>query len=386
MSQPAPFHVWMPELFRTKGGIQTYSIYFLQALQQTVADARIDVFLKHDCTITPSMLQAMAIADSENLRFHCAGSYPNAVRTPMFAAQLLGCGLQQRPKLVITTHLNFTTAAYQLWRWAKVPYWTVAHGIEAWDITRPALRSALQNADRILAVSHYTRDRLLKNPDLDPQKVVVLPNTFDADRFKIAAKPTHLLQQYGLKANQPIILTVCRLSNQERYKGYDQVLRALPIIRQTIPDIHYVIVGKGNDRARVEQQIAELNLQACVTLAGFVSDDHLSDYYSLCDVFAMPSKREGFGIVYLEALACGKPTIGGNQDGAIDALYQGEFGALVDPDHVDELADTIVKILRRSYPNALMYQPQLLRKKVIEAYGFECFQATFAKHLKDWRF
>jgi glycosyltransferase involved in cell wall biosynthesis len=98
-------------------------------------------------------------------------------------------------------------------------------------------------------------------------------------------------------------------------------------------------------------------------------------------VFAMPSKGEGFGIVYLEALACGKPTVGGNQDGAIDALCQGELGALVDPDDIGAIAQTLIAIVQKKYPHPLIYQPEALRQKVIEVFGFEHFQKTLGRYL-----
>ncbi len=153
-------------------------------------------------------------------------------------------GLLQQPDLVITTLLNFTPAAYELKRLKGIPYWTIAHGIEAWDIRRPTLQRALRHADLILAVSNHTRDRLLREQDLDPGQVLLLPNTFDADRFQIGDKPTHLLQKYNLKPQQPVILTVNRLCSTEAYKGYDKVIQALVNIRRVIPDVHYIIVGK----------------------------------------------------------------------------------------------------------------------------------------------
>jgi glycosyltransferase involved in cell wall biosynthesis len=211
-----------------------------------------------------------------------------------------------------------------------------------------------------------------------------LPNTFDHNRFNIAGKPTHLLERYGLKSEQPIILTVNRLSLCESYKGYDKVLEALPQIRKAIPNIHYVIVGKGDARPHIEQLIRERQLQDCVTLTGFIPDAELCDYYNLCDVFAMPSKLEGFGIVYLEALACGKPTLGGNQDGAIDALCHGELGALVNPDDVEALAQTIIQILQKTYSKPLLYHPQELRQKVIDIYGYERFKQTLTQYLEEF--
>jgi glycosyltransferase involved in cell wall biosynthesis len=369
------FHLWFPNLFGFKGGIQVYSAFLLQALQNLYPLGQYDVFLKHDIQITPGFSYL------PDTRFHFSGAWFLKVRTPIFAAQIVSKGFEQRPDLIIATHLNFTVAAHRLKQLTGIPYWAVAHGIEAWNIENSAIKTALHHADRILAVSGYTRDRLLKEQNLDPKKVLLLPNTFTPSRFKPTSKPTYLLEKYQLKPEQPVILTVSRLAAAERYKGYDQILRSLPQIRSSIPNVHYIIVGKGNDQLRIENIIKQLGLQDCVTLAGFVPDEQLCDYYNLCDVFAMPSKREGFGIVYLEALACGKPVLAGNQDGAIDALCHGELGALVNPDDDREITEALIKIIQYDYPNTLMYQPEALRRKVIETFGFERFQQTLASHL-----
>ncbi|MEL7067689.1 MAG: glycosyltransferase [Cyanobacteria bacterium J06581_3] len=366
-------HLWLPNIFEFKGGIQVYSAFLLQALTDLNQDAISDVFLKHDTKATFNI--------PSQSRFHFAGTYTLPWRTGIFTSQILTAGLIQRPGLIITTHLNFTPAAYLLKQLTGIPYWTVAHGVDAWNIQSPLLRRALRHADRILPVSSYTRDRLLKEQNLNPNQLSVLPNTFDSQRWQISPKPQYLLDRYRLNSQQPVILTVGRLDASEGYKGYDQILNALPKIQHHFPDVHYVLVGKGSDRPRVEKIIEDLNLQSCVTLPGFIPDEELGDHYNLCDVFAMPSKGEGFGIVYLEALACGKPCLGGNQDGAIDALCHGDLGALVNPDDTDEIAQTLIQILQGTYPNALLYQPQALRQQVIETYGFEKFKQTLAGYL-----
>lgn len=371
-------HLWIPSLFNSKGGIQVYSAFFIEALQSIYPDLKYDIFLKHDTHFSTNYLHQC------NAQLHFSGAWPLSLRTFAFATKLIGKGLWQRPNLVITTHLNFTVAAYWLKRLFGIPYWTVAHGVEAWDIQRPALQTALHHADRILAVSGYTRDRLLKEQNLDPSKISILPNTFNSSRFKIADKPAHLLERYGLKPEQSIILTVNRLALSESYKGYNKVLEALPQIRQIIPNVRYIIVGKGDARPQIEQLIHQHQLQDCVTLAGFIPDSELCDYYNLCDVFAMPSRLEGFGIVYLEALACGKPALGGNQDGASDALCQGDLGALVAPDDVDAIAKTIIQICTHTYPRPIMYRPEILRQKVIDIYGFEHFKHTLFKYLEEF--
>ena len=376
--KPTNIHLWLPNLFEFKGGIQVFSAFLLEVLENIYSETNYNVFLKHDTKVVGEY------QFSNRTKFHFSGKWHHKIRTPAFAAQLISSGIRLRPDLIITSHLNFTEAAYCLKKLTGIPYWTIAHGVEAWNIKRPSLQTALRYADRILAVSSYTRDRLLQEQNLDPKKVVILPNTFNSERFQIADKPINLLQKYQLKPQQPVILTVNRLVSSESYRGYDKILEALPIIRQVIPNIHYIIVGKGDDRPRLERSINQRNLQDCVTLAGFVPDSELSDYYNLCDVFAMPSKLEGFGIVYLEALASGKPVLGGNQDGAIDALCRGELGVLINPDNELEIAQSIIQILQGTYSNPSIYQPQGLRQKVIDYFGFERFEATLTEYLKQY--
>ena len=370
-------HIWSPNLFQPKGGIQAFSQLFLQAVQQLYPQADYQVFTMHDWG---NRDQGSSI-QSSSTQVHYFGHIPHHLRRPAFAAKLLMLGLWQRPDLIITTHIHFTVVAHQLKRLTGVPYWAVAHGVEAWNVSRPNLRDGLAHARRILTVSHFTRNRLLQTQNLSPQRIEILPNTFDANSFNIESKSEALLKRYGLIENQPIILTVARLRQSEQYKGYDKILAALPTIRQALPNIHYLLVGKGDDEPRVRDLIVQYQLQACVTLTGFVPDPELSAHYNLCDVFAMPSKGEGFGIVYLEALACGKPTLGGNQDGAIDALCNGTLGALVDPDDVEAIAQALIQILTGTYPNPILYQPKLLRQKVIDTFGFEPFKRTLNGYL-----
>lgn len=364
-------HLWVPGLFDFKGGIQTYSRFLLQALETVLPQAQIRVFILHDHSGPPS--------HSPQVNFQTTGHLPARLRTAAFSLLTLQAGLQERPDLVITTHVNFTPVARWLKHLAGVPYWAIAHGFEAWNVTKPKVRQGIEAADQILAVSRYTCDRMLQS--LTPQATALLPNTFDPTRFQIQPKPPALLQYYGLRPDQPVILTVNRLEAREPFHSYDQILAALPALRRSLPDVHYLIVGKGDDRPRLEQLIADQGLSDGVTLAGFVPDAALPDHYALCDVFAMPSTLEGFGIVYLEAMACGKPVLAG-LDGAQDALLNGQLGVLVDPMDRDAIAAALHQILAGTYPNPLLYQPQKLRQAVLAAFGPAAFQQTLAAHLK----
>lgn len=363
-------------MFAIKGGIQTYSVFLLRALQNLCPHVPYHVFLKND-------VYSRAKADGDSItKFSFAGSWPEELRSLYFALLAVSRGLMERPGIIISTHAHFSPLAYYLKKVAGIPYWVVAHGIDVWGAPNPALKIALREADLILSVSDYTRDRLLSEQQLDQEKVIILPNTIDSTRFSIEPKPAYLMQRYGIASHQFVILTVARLDSREKYKGYDTILRALPAVRQAIPEVRYLIAGKGDDRPRIERIIAELGLKSCVTLAGYIPDEELCDHYNLCDVFAMPSKGEGFGIVFLEAMACGKPVLAGNKDGSVDALRWGELGVLVDPDNVDDIASALTGILNATYPHPVIYNPQLLRERVIEAYGFESFKITLSGLLR----
>lgn len=363
-------HVWLPDLTAARGGIQRYSGFLLEALVAAWPEPRYEVFLKN---------QETAPAPRHGIRFHATGRLPHRLRTPAFAARIVSRAALDRPRLIVAGHLNFAVVSAPLGRRFGIPYWIVVHGIEAWGVERPALRRAIANAECIVAVSRYTARRLAEEQRLDPARIALLPGTFDPDRFRPAARSPRLLARLGLEPEQPVLLTVARLAGRERYKGYDVVLAALPAIRGAVPGAHYVLVGEGEDRARVEARVRELGLERHVTLAGFVPDEELPDYYNLCSVFAMPSKREGFGIVYLEAMACGKPAIAGNQDGARDALADGELGVLVDPDDPDDFRAAAVEVLSGRHPNGALYDPAGLRQRAVELFG----PAAFRRRLEE---
>lgn len=378
MSKHPHFYLIFPNIFGFKGGIQVYSSFLLQALQNLHPQARYTVFLKYDKRApqySPFLSQT---------RFYCFGKWNRTCQSFLLAIAILLKGIWQQPQLWITTHINYSIVGYWLKRLTGVPYWVVVHGEEAWNLNNPRLQTALRHADRVLAVSHYTRNRLLAEQRLDPAQVSVLPNTFDASRFQIAPKPRYLLERYGLTPSQPVILTVTRLGRSSAEgKGYRQVLQALVEVRRQIPDVHYLLVGKGDDRDRVESLIAQLHLTDCVTLTGLIPDEELCDHYNLCDVFALPSCIEGFGIVYLEALACGKPVLAGNRDGAVDPLDGGKLGVLVDPENVGAIAERLIDILKGACPNPTVYQSERLRQETLERFEFARFQRHLALYFRQ---
>jgi len=216
----------------------------------------------------------------------------------------------------------------------------------------PGLRAAydglrrwlLRRVDRFVPVSRYTA-RLLHDEGVPPARTHVVSNGTDPDRFH-PRDASALRDELGL-SDRPLLLTVGRLVPR---KGVDTVLRALPAVAQSLPDVAYVVVGTGPDRARLERLTDELGLREHVVFRGRVPHEDLPRYYSTADLFVMPAREdppdvEGFGLVFLEANACGTPVIGARTGGIPDAIRDGETGLLVPPADPEAVADAVRRVL-----------------------------------------
>ena len=338
--------IWVPELIAREGGIQSYSIEMVEAAAEILGPGRLTVLSKSD---DPKALGLWAGGRFES---RATGHIPDAARTPAFAGLLLRDGLAADPDLIISTHANFSPVARTLFRTRRIPAAIAAHGIEVWDLEPGRTRNSLIAADTILPVSDHTKTRLMLELGLPEDRFQVIPDTFDPVRFSPGPVPAGLRERYGLKPSDQVLLCVSRLEASEQYKGYRQIIEVLPSLIRKIPALKFLMVGRGNDRPNVESQIRRLNLRDQVILAGFVPSQELADHYRMADAFAMPSKREGFGIVYLEAMGCGKKCLGGNKDAAVDALRHGELGILVDPDNLPELEEGLFRLMTEPKPSA----------------------------------
>ena len=360
-------HLWVPGIAGFGGGIASFSREVALALQS----------LGHDLHLM-SKLDPPGTWHSIPLRG--AGNLPQRLQTPVFAAQALGSYARRRPAHVITTHLNFSPLAFCIKRLFQTPYTVVAHGIDVHEGLSSARLAGVRGAERVLAVSAWTRQRVLDLGGIDPERVAILPNTMDEARFAMGLRPEYLAARYKLIAGEKVVLTVARLDPAEGYKGYDRIVEALPAIRQACGPVRFVIAGAGGDRTRVEALARTLGVADALTFAGFVPDHELPDHYRLADAFALPSTGEGFGIVFLEAMACGTPVLAGNRDGSVDALDGGTLGQLVDPADVDAVARGIIALLRREGP-AVWYEKQALRNAVVERFGRAAFLQTLRRVL-----
>jgi phosphatidyl-myo-inositol dimannoside synthase len=243
-----------------------------------------------------------------------------------------------RPDVVLSAHIITSPGAVAVRRLLGIPMVQYFHAKEVG--AKPGLaRFAATQADASIVVSRYTR-QLAAGCGARPERLHRISPGVDL--------PEH--RPDATAEGPPTILTIARL--EDRYKGHDVVMRALPLIRAHIPDVRWVIVGDGPLRPGLERLAAAQGVADSVHFAGPVSDEERDHLLSRAHVFTMPSRLpaggfagEGFGIVYLEANARGVPVVAGNVGGAVDAVEHGRTGLLVDPtDHL-AIADAIGGLL-----------------------------------------
>ena len=206
----------------------------------------------------------------------------------------------------------------------------------------------LHAADKVVAVSSFTCDALTHLMGMRPEKIALIHNGVDTDRFTPGPPSAHLIAKHGLEGKR-MILSVGRLVTR---KGIDNAIRAVGKLAPEMPELRYLIVGDGENRAELEQIIREEGLSRIVTLVGKTSDEDLLGYLRTCELFVLPNRTmpngdtEGFGLVFREANACNKPVIGGRAGGVVEAVVEGVSGLLVDGADVDAVAAAIGEILR----------------------------------------
>jgi glycosyltransferase involved in cell wall biosynthesis len=257
----------------------------------------------------------------------------------------------------------------------------IAHGIEVWSPFSFGRRYLLAKCDHILAVSDFTKQKLVAVHGIAENKITILNNCLDPflEPPLQTGKNPELLDRYGLAPDHFVLLTITRLASREQYKGYDNVLFALKILKETIPGIRYLVAGKYDaaEKQRLDKLVSDLALQQYVIFAGYIPDEELAAHYSIADCYIMPSKKEGFGIVFIEAMYYGKPVIGGNKDGSLDALDNGKLGIPVNPDSIHEIAAAVVKV--RS--NTAAYIPD--RQLVMEKFSYLVYKENLREVLNS---
>jgi phosphatidylinositol alpha-1,6-mannosyltransferase len=227
-----------------------------------------------------------------------------------------------------------------------------AHGEEltGWGRGRKfqAMCFALRHADKVLANSDFTRDTLVSLIGVSPERIAVIYPTVDIERMRPGLPHDDLLASLGIGKEQQLILSVGRL---QRRKGFDQVIRSLPYLKQQGLDVHYALIGIGEDWEYLQGLANELGVRDRLHLLGHVKAEDLPRWYNACNLFAMPNRdiqgdTEGFGLVFLEAGACEKPVLAGLAGGTGSAVVDGVTGLRVDGENLEAVQHAIARLLQ----------------------------------------
>lgn len=273
--------------------------------------------------------------------------------------------------LVICAHLHLLPLAWLAAKRRGAMLALIIYGVEAWRPTQDRITDFLTSRiDRLISISRITEARFRDWSQTRAACALLSPGV-DFARFSPAPAPETLATRYGVRG-RPVMMTMGRLAAGERYKGVDELIELTPRLLNRIPELRYIVVGDGDDRARLEQKARALGVADNVIFAGHISEAEKADHFRLADLFVLPSRGEGFGIVLIEALASGAKAIGGECDGTREALLDGRLGALVDPASPEALYEAIVAALAAPSPRR--------RPPAMDVYSQDAFKARVA----DW--
>jgi phosphatidyl-myo-inositol dimannoside synthase len=256
----------------------------------------------------------------------------------------------------------------------------MAHGIEVWKPLTKRKLMMLSACNQIVSVSSFTKNKIIALHQLPAEKCLVLNNCIDPflQRPSVKKRTANLVQRYSIDENDIVLLTLTRLSFRDRYKGYGYVLESLVEIVAKNKNIKYILAGgyENSEKEYIDEMVTRLGLQNNVVITGFLAEEELATHFALADIYVMPSVKEGFGIVFVEAMYYGTPVIAGNADGSTDALLQGKLGLLIEPDNPKE----ITKALQKMMTNRKAYEPN--HDLLMDNFGYENYKRKLEEVLE----
>ncbi len=282
-------------------------------------------------------------------------------------------GLQKRPDVVLVGHPNFAPLGWVLGRLARVPVVNFIYGVDAWEPLSPVRRRALSVGNLIISISRFTAQGCVRVNGVSMERVQILYNCLDPHFKERKMAPT--------KSEQLSILTVARINLGEGYKGHNVVICALPELLKRFPDLVYDVVGDGDGRADLEQLASEQGVSGAVRFHGVVSDEKLIEHYQNASVFVMPSQREGFGFVFVEAMTYGKAVVCGDVDASVEVVSDGETGFTTDASSPQAVGEALGRLLGDRDLRERMGQAG--KARVEELFGFAHFKTQLLEHLAE---
>jgi phosphatidylinositol alpha-1,6-mannosyltransferase len=364
--QPMQFVGLFPDLLGI-GGIQEVS-------RQTVR-ALLNISAQKDWSSS-----LLGLNDPAGIHEFSAGEHKLAFRgfgrsKPRFIFAALR-NARKKPRVVLAAHPNLTPIASWMKRLApQIKVIVMAHGVEVWQPLPARRHDAFLAADIVLAASTSTVQKLTEVQHVPPEKIRKVPWPLDPEVLSMADAPEHPAAPEAFPSS-PVILTVGRWAASEQYKGVDDLIRVLAQLRAKFPDLSLAAVGAGDDLPRLQNLAADLGVAGAVRFLTGLSKQELAACYARADIFALPSTGEGFGLVFLEAMAFAKPIVAAAAGGSTDLVEHNVNGLLILPRDQAALIQALDQLLHDHSLRATLGQrgSEIVRRK----YRFDLFQSQFA--------
>ncbi len=361
------------------GGAETYTRLLAQAISKE--GAQVDVLSLLDGQMTDRTVHGRYLGHQ--------GARSTRWTQARFAGQAVARA--RGYDLVICSHVAVAPIGLLVSRWFGIPYLVLGYGIDVWGGLPATRRAALQRAARVVVVSHFTARMVATVHGVALDRIRVIHPVVDPALLVHASGPERPDPRAGGREDLLTLLSVARLSSQERYKGFESVMAALPAVASAAGRVRYVIVGEGDDAPRLMAFAQERGVAAMVTNAGPARGTaDLAAWYHASDIFVMPSvcerrphgwAGEGFGIVYIEASAFGRPVVAGQGGGAPEAVQDGVTGVVVDGQNPTSVAGALVQLAQDRPLRTRMGEAG--RRWVMEYFTFDRFRREAGAMVRD---
>ena len=360
-----------------KGGISRYCRSQIRAFRELVGEQNV-------CSLSFFAPGADDFEEPFQVDYHAQG--PSRAADVAFAVAIIKHARAMRPDLIWSSHLHFmphTLAARALI--PRVPIVLNVYGRELWGGNQWLHLRTVPRSDQVIADSYFSADYVKNRYGIAASRITVNSSSVDVTRFTPRPKDFRLMNAFGIPVGESYryVMTVGRLEVRARYKGYDRLLDALGAIRDKAPVIG-LFGGGGDDRARLAARVRDLGLAGRVFFLGSISEAQLPQVYNLCDVFSLvgergPDRGEGIPLTPLEAAACGKPIMVGNEDGSREAVNEGVSGWSFSSRDTSGYHARLLQLL----VNDVMREQMGIegRRKIETEFSYEVFRAKTAAML-----
>jgi phosphatidyl-myo-inositol dimannoside synthase len=361
------------DILTIAGGIQRFNRIFYQAVRDIFLYQKQPIFilslLDHQADL--SLAKRLIEPQDKVIGYHG--------RKIFLVLDALRFSIRMKPERIFLTHVNFAPLVYLIRLISpSSQVWIVFHGFETWDKINRISLWGIKLCTGVLCVSSFTKDEFCKRNPLSPDKVHV---TNLASGHEWDSTPQ---LQNDFVFDFPFILCVSRLEPEHaEYKGVDKTIEAVAALAKSgrLERFHLLIVGEGGDRSRLESLARNAGISDFVHFTGRISDDALRSFYANCEMFVLPSTKEGFGLVYLEAMAYGKPVIASQQGASKELVLDGQTGFLVPGDNEIILVDKISELIHSKPERDKLGEAG--RKRYQECFSYQKFLERLEKALSS---